>query len=412
MKNWLLCLAFLLNSTFALATEQVIVSGSLNSTTSSTEYHTLVGGTSWNATEINREALIPTGGAFSGLKVTTYGNAPGTGDTRIFTLRINGADSDLTCTISGAVETSCEDITHSVAVVATDNVTIENTPTGSPDNDAVNWSLTFTPTVTQETILIGSSGGVNVSINDDQAMHGRQGGETFYQDVQTLFPTAGTLKKLYVELEAAPGAGNSFIFTVLDSTATATDVTCTIANTATTCNDVSHTQAILAGERYNLGITGSGTPTESAAQHGIVFLTDTAGEFLISACGDANSGANTTQYLKIQDGDANWRADANAPQLASEMTIKNMYAHISNAPGAGESFALTLYQNAGDSALTCTVADAAQTCTAASDISVSDLDTFMTKNVTSAGIASADPRIAYLGYIDPGTPAGAPPQIW
>ena len=94
--------------------------------------------------------------------------------------------------------------------------------------------------------------------------------------VQNIMPTAGTVKNLSVFVETAPGAGNSWVFTLRRGTpggATSnTAVTCTISGTSQTCSDTTDTATYAAGDLVSVAITvGAGNPTGSGGQWTAVF---------------------------------------------------------------------------------------------------------------------------------------------
>ena len=71
-------------------------------------------------------------------------------------------------------------------------------------------------------------------------------------NVQELAPCTGTMINLYVKIAAAANA-NTPVFTVSDNAA-GTTLTCTIANTATTCNDTTHAPTVTAGDAITLKV--------------------------------------------------------------------------------------------------------------------------------------------------------------
>ena len=81
--------------------------------------------------------------------------------------------------------------------------------------------------------------------------------------METVFPTGGTLKNLYVDLPAAPGAGASRTFTVRKN-GVPTALTCTIADPATSCSDTVNTVSFAAGDTAVLQQTPSGGPVVAA----------------------------------------------------------------------------------------------------------------------------------------------------
>jgi hypothetical protein len=90
--------------------------------------------------------------------------------------------------------------------------------------------------------------------------------------VQQPMPVAGTLKNLFLRLDAALAGGTSIAYTVRKSGA-ATTVTCTIttAGGAATCSDLTHSVAFAAGDLISIGTTRTGavaaTGTRWTAQY-------------------------------------------------------------------------------------------------------------------------------------------------
>jgi hypothetical protein len=110
--------------------------------------------------------------------------------------------------------------------------------------------------------VIGGSSGTN---NANELLSGRFIGMFGFDAnateaiVQGIMPAAGTLQNFYVFVQTAPGAGASWTLTVR-KTGAATAVTCTIAGTAQTCSDTTHTAAFAAGDLISVGIASSGSP--------------------------------------------------------------------------------------------------------------------------------------------------------
>jgi hypothetical protein len=79
-------------------------------------------------------------------------------------------------------------------------------------------------------------------------------------NVETLMGNAATGIKLYVLLGAAEGGAATLAFTVEKNGADAA-ITCTVGNSATTCNDTVHTFTWAAGDRLSYKSIQSGTGT-------------------------------------------------------------------------------------------------------------------------------------------------------
>lgn len=88
--------------------------------------------------------------------------------------------------------------------------------------------------------------------------------------VSASVPMAGTLKNLYVSLSAAPGAGQTVIAT-LRVNGLDTGVTCTIADSATSASDLTHTAAITAGQLWSVKTVYSAGAASSVPKGAIEF---------------------------------------------------------------------------------------------------------------------------------------------
>lgn len=84
---------------------------------------------STGATESLQQCFCPSSLTIQNLAFAVD-TAPGAGETTTATLRKNGVDTVLTCTISGAVDLSAFDTTHSVAFAAGDFFSIAVTSSG------------------------------------------------------------------------------------------------------------------------------------------------------------------------------------------------------------------------------------------------------------------------------------------
>lgn len=84
-------------------------------------------------------------------------------------------------------------------------------------------------------------------------------------------PRSGTFRNLYINVTNSPGAGQSYVFTLRVNGAD-TSVTCTISNSATSCNDTTHTAAITAGQTYSIKSVSSATATGTDPAWGVEFF--------------------------------------------------------------------------------------------------------------------------------------------
>jgi len=84
-------------------------------------------------------------------------------------------------------------------------------------------------------------------------------------------PRSGTFRNLYINVTNSPGAGQSYVFTLRVNGAD-TSVTCTISDSATSCNDTTHTAAITAGQTYSIKSVSSATATGTDPAWGVEFF--------------------------------------------------------------------------------------------------------------------------------------------
>ena len=98
--------------------------------TAGTTFLAPVGGALASTTEANVTANAPAAAAISNMYVTLSA-APGTGNTIAFTFRDAGSSTAVTCTISGASATSCQDTTHSFTPVVGDALAVQVVTTGT-----------------------------------------------------------------------------------------------------------------------------------------------------------------------------------------------------------------------------------------------------------------------------------------
>ncbi len=98
--------------------------------TANTYYFPIGGGGTPSTTETNVDVDSPSAATATNLYVQ-LSVALGMGNTGVFTMRKNASSQSITCTISGAVTTSCSDTTHSFNVSQGDLLTVQLVTTGT-----------------------------------------------------------------------------------------------------------------------------------------------------------------------------------------------------------------------------------------------------------------------------------------
>jgi hypothetical protein len=96
-----------------------------------------------SATESETQQFMPVAGTISEFYVNLDGS-PGSGNSYTFVVRKNGADTPVTCTISGT-DTTGYDLTNSVDFDAGDLISVRVTPFSNPTARSMRWTAKFTP---------------------------------------------------------------------------------------------------------------------------------------------------------------------------------------------------------------------------------------------------------------------------
>ena len=129
----------------ASATASIIGGGTAdtNLTTGSVSYVPIFSSLPRSGTESEVTQVMPVGGTLSRFSVLLNGTPGGT-NSYAFTVRKNGADTTLTCTITGSA-VSCADSSHSVSFETDDTISIKASPTGGPNARRMGWVGKFVP---------------------------------------------------------------------------------------------------------------------------------------------------------------------------------------------------------------------------------------------------------------------------
>jgi hypothetical protein len=387
-----------------MATVQVIMSGTFGdgSTTVVSYTNMMGGGTSTFTTgATSRQSVMPVGGNFKNFQVQVQ-TAPGSGKSWTFMVMRNGVTTTLEVVIADTATVSSID-TDSAAFSAEDLVQIRCTPSGTPTAAAsVYWSCEWVPTTDNDTIFLGHTESSNPT--DAVWLRPIGGGapDTIETDAQILMPTAGTIDKFYVDLQAVPGAGTTRAFTVYKN-GIAQTLTVSIADTSSQGNDSSNSFTVVAGDRvvifheYALGI-----PASSITRVGMRFVPTVSGEFIV--CGTTDDALNSaaTEYTDLTHGDTTLTAtEAEQSSLCvSATTAKKIYVWLHIDPGSaaqGDAYSFTLRDDVADTALLVQITADNTTGNATTDVSIAAGSLLSTK-IVPINVPSGNPKtsIAYL----------------
>ena len=241
------------------ANETLLIGGTTsdgNSTTASRDVALHSPG-SQSATLTLHQTVLPMSATAKNLYVK-LAVAPGAGTTRTFTVQKNGTNTTVTCSISDTA-TTCSDTANSFTVVAGDTVNLVNAiGAGAPSGGASAVGLTLATTTAGDFGVYGSFDVSTTATVYIEAAVG-EGIPTATESSNTVLAQTCTASSLYVTLSGSPGAGKSYAFTLRQDSA-ATDLTCTVSETGTTCND-SGSAAVANDDLMAYESVPSGTPT-------------------------------------------------------------------------------------------------------------------------------------------------------
>lgn len=248
--------------------------------TTTTPVYCALGSKSDNSTEALAGVPMPTNGTFERIFVNLDA-APGlagSGKSRTFTLRKNGVDTDLTCTINETA-TSNNMVGGSVSVAIGDIVCLTCTSSGAVASSGATIGLGFQPTTDGESCQFASfSGTLTTTTGIYTDANGRvQNNNTTQGDAYNVAPCDFTAKSLYVNLSAAPSSSNTRT-TTLNLNGSGSALTKTLTSSTASDHDTSHTVAVAQGDLLSLQQDCTGAPTTSAISMGWVsYIAPSAG---------------------------------------------------------------------------------------------------------------------------------------
>lgn len=353
MMKRILLIALFLVATPALASTQVFTSRSGAGLNISTGLFLGLAQTTTGGSSLARLGVFAVDGKFTNLRVYSD-HTPGGTATVIVKMSMNGVDSALTCTITSAA-TSCGDPVNNATVTAGQKVTFHITQTNAPAPITLYFTADFTPTTADESVVIfGNSQVAGASPPGHLAIQGNQNNTT-ETAATSIFPAAGTLDHIYAELESAPGAGNTWTFTVRKNFKSDANLICTIADPATTCNALTGATTTDSTTNINyqylvpVGVGGTKGGGLSAR-----WVPNTSGTFPFLALTNGTLDTVNTNYAVVSGQVSQTLIEASTTEQAGNFTINKMSVSFRSNPGAAKSWLVTLRKNGADTAMTAT----------------------------------------------------------
>lgn len=189
--------------------------------------------------------------------------APGTGNTRTYTIRRNGVDTDLTVTLSDS-ETDKTIPGQNVTWAAGDLLSIAVSATGTPPTTSCGYGVDWLPGINGNVPIYSRFGSLSASAERFAPLGGYStSGATTAQDAGNLLPIDLSVYNFFVGLSVAPGSGKSRNFKITEN-AVDTAVSITIANSETTGTDITNVLTSSQFDRlavHSTPISSPGVPT-------------------------------------------------------------------------------------------------------------------------------------------------------
>jgi hypothetical protein len=384
-----------------------------------TWYYDILGwfGGSGTTAEIIANVPIAADGVIRNLDMHVA-SAPGSGKSWTFTIRLNGADTALTCTISDLAITA-RFTGADVTVAVGDVICLKHTSSGTPSGAAVHGSIEFESDNVGESIYGGGGNYFTFS-----------GGTTRYDGVfrasQVLNNTSaanasqvvaadGNITALVGWASGTPGSGEGLTAYVnlngvrQDGTGGTVDTTLTLITVASAT--ATFTLPVVAGDVVYLEFVMAASQGISARAIGVRFTATTDGQSQLAGYRSTLS-ADTSQYFAVpSQGFGSFASDVadGAPIQCgpTSFTLRDPRLLLQTAPGSGKSRTVYLRKNSGDTAVVMTVADVATT---ADGFGLSeDFDDTDIIAIRAFGTGTADSSTAAWTYIQ--GPASAVPPV-
>lgn len=173
---------------------------------------------------------------------------------------------------------------------------------------------------------------------------------------RTPVSVPGTVSNLYVTARTAPGAGTQYEFTLYKNNV-ATAISCIIADTATSCDDLADSVTVAEGDDLAWQVSPTNTPANIPISISSKFVSTNSGETTIGGTMPAANNCLLTPYFLPQGSTATSSLAAAEAIAPTNFTLDKFYVRLESGPGAGDSFTYTVYKNGSPTSLTTSISD-------------------------------------------------------
>lgn len=356
------------------------------------------GGSAPSTTESARQQVVPCDMDISGIRVFLT-TAPGSGKSWNFTVRKNGVDTGVAVVLSDS-ETYDENLAQTVHFATGDLISIASEPISTPATNAFAVSLLGSTVGPDVQPILARSYNPSTSTTSREGLFGvgNTGGFDAVNSVlvnQHVVAAAGVISGMRVHLDAAPGSGKSYVFSMYKNNGAAS-MSCTLSNSQVDQNSAS-TVSVVPGDLIHIDAVPSGTPTQPTnVAFSFIFTPTTPGDMIFggSTSNMPNPGPSYGAAIGKRTGISGTESSA-APLIFGPYILKKMYVN-GDPPTSGKTVTGTLRKTGADTGLTATISNTATAANVASDVPLAAADTIKVKYTSSGGIAAA--LVLAVGY--------------
>lgn len=353
--------------------KQVILKDSFDLGWGSHSYHVALGGNGETGNFVtfgndSPKCVIPLAGTFSNLSV--YSPA-GLHPSYTVTLLVNGVASTLACVLA-STSTLASDVTHSVAVIAGDDVSflVDVNPFGAGVGYTLNLAIEFEGTSQWYGVVPCPGGHTAATYNTGGALgNGIQqslASTIALSNTYSICSTAGTITGMRMKAFAV-NAGGSFTAYLIknqvlqDGSGGTVNTSCNLVDGIASANNA-FSLAVAVGDHLDFALLRNTTnaPFASAQVAISCIFTPTDTQSFMCCGGSNNANLNVTEYRWVHSEQDMTNEDlVKCPISQRGITITGLRAEIAppGGPGAGKSITFTVRKNEVDTAATVTVAD-------------------------------------------------------
>lgn len=248
----------------------MVLSGTAVNLTAAATNYVPIQGRGIDGTATNEQGVVPTDGTFKNAYVLLSGS-PGSTKNYVATLYKNGSPTALVVTVSGAVNTTGNDTSNTVSVVAGDILYWSIDVDSGATTRVLAISMEFDPTIDGESIHVYSS---NVATTNSAVRYNAiaSPNAASYQSSEInrqVLTLAAVWKKLYVVQVTASGGSASYQYQLSLETVSG-NPSVTLTGATTTGNDTTNTVTATDGQKVVMKLTPTSTPSATVVSWGIV----------------------------------------------------------------------------------------------------------------------------------------------